>query len=255
MPATINRNLSHAKKIFLILFTTVILSCSNNKQDIDLQKRIQTDSSSKVSTILFSDFQAIDSSGIVLYPLILERTTSDPSFSSSSIREKMNYWNVIFYNTNTNTQHLLVDNKKIVITSIDFDKNSSAPKKEHISDRVNIAKDYIFYNAITKDFNSNNILDTDDPTYLYISDRNGNNFRQLSPDNYDINSWQILTNSTKIILQARKDSNGDKRFDQNDELIPLIVDISKDKFATEIFSKSYLDSIKHQLSETWKAGK
>jgi hypothetical protein len=243
------------KKIPIVLFTTIILSCSNNKQDVDLQKGIPTDTSGKVSTILFSDFQAIDSSEVVLYPLILERTTSDPSFSSGSSSERTNYWNVIFYNSNTNTQHLLVDNKKVVITSINLEKNSSAQNKERISDRVNIGKDYIFYNAITTDFNNNKVLDADDPTYLYISDKSGNNFRQLSPENYDITSWQILANSTKIVLQARKDSNGDRRFDQNDEQIPLIVDISKDKFATEIFSKFYLDSIKHQLSKIWNAGK
>jgi len=58
--------------------------------------------------------------------------------------------------------------------------------------------------------------------------------------------------TSKIILQAQKDSNGDKKFDGNDEVIPLIVDVNTGKLATETFNQNYVDSLKQVLTNTWK---
>ena len=92
----------------------------------------------------------------------------------------------------------------------------------------------------------------DDPTYLYVSDKKGNNFKQLTPDNYNITSWDVVKGTSKIILQAQKDSNGDKKLDGNDEVIPLIVDVNTGKLATETFNQNYIDSLKQVLTNTWK---
>jgi hypothetical protein len=87
-----------------------------------------------------------------------------------------------------------------------------------------------------------------------MSDKQGNDFRQISPDNYNVISWEVVTGTT-IILQAQKDDNGDKKFDQNDRVIPLIVNVSIDKVAKETFSLTYVDSLKRMLSNTWKVDK
>jgi hypothetical protein len=58
--------------------------------------------------------------------------------------------------------------------------------------------------------------------------------------------------TSKIILQAQKDSNGDKKLDGNDEVIPLIVDVNTGKLATETFNQNYVDSLKQVLTNTWK---
>jgi hypothetical protein len=88
-----------------------------------------------------------------------------------------------------------------------------------------------------------------------MSDKQGNNFRQISPDNYNVISWEVVTGTSTIILQAQKDDNGDKKFDQNDRVIPLAVDLSIDKVAKETFSSTYVDSLKSMLSNTWKVDK
>jgi hypothetical protein len=112
----------------------------------------------------------------------------------------------------------------------------------------------IFFNVVSSDLNENKYLDNDDPTYLFMSDKQGNDFRQISPDNYNVISWEVVTGTT-IILQAQKDDNGDKKFDQNDRVIPLIVNVSIDKVAKETFSLTYVDSLKRMLSNTWKVDK
>ena len=197
----------------------------------------------------------IDSSHIVIYPLILEKTSYKAGFSSGSGGGKVSFWNLIFYNTENDTRHLLTDNKKIIIYSFNLNASSYSSSYDNGSEGVNIYTNNIFYDVISNDFNQNKILDPDDPTYLYVSDKQGNNFRQISPDNYNIISWDVVKGTSKIILQAQKDNNGDKKFDQNDEVIPLVVDMATGKLAKETFNKAYIDSLSSILTTTWKVNK
>lgn len=64
-----------------------------------------------------------------------------------------------------------------------------------------------------------------------------------------------MKGTSKIILQAQKDNNDDKKFDQNDEVIPLIVDVNTGKLAAETFNQAYIDSLKKVLTNTWKNDK
>ena len=45
-------------------------------------------------------------------------------------------------------------------------------------------------------------------------------------------------------MQAQKDNNNDKRFNQIDSTIPLLVDITTGKFAQETFNQNYLEALK-----------
>ncbi|HSZ85036.1 MAG TPA: hypothetical protein VK787_03350 [Puia sp.] len=215
-----------------------------------MQKAIKNDSSADVNTILFADPQVIDSSHIVIYPLILEKTTYGSGFSSGS-GERTNYWNLLFFNTETNQQHLLSSDKKIVIFSINTGESSSSSRDTWI-DRIDVYKDNIFYEVIAKDYNQNNYLDDNDPTYLFISDKQGNNFKQLSPEDYNIKSWTVVKGTTKIILQAQKDNNNDKKFDAADKVVPMMVDVTSGKIAQETFNQNYIDSLKSIMTKVWK---
>ncbi len=243
------------RHILLIIVIPSLFSCSNDNQDVNLQKRIQADTSAKATVILFAEPQVVDSSQIVIYPLILEKASYGSGFSSGSGGDRTSYWNLIFYNTDNSTQHLLIENKKIVIYSFNLSGSSSSSSSDNWTTGINIYKNNIFYNVVSSDFNQNKYLDNDDPTYLYVSDKLGNDFRQLSPDNYNVTSWEVVTGTSKIILQAQKDNNNDKKFDQNDQVIPLVVDVSTGKVATETFSQTYIDSLKSILSNTWKVDK
>lgn len=240
--------------LFGVAFST-LLSCSNNSQDINLQKRIQTDTSTNATAILFADPKLVDSSHLIIYPLILEQTSSGSGFSSGSYGNRTSYWNLLFYNTDSNSQHLLTNDKKIIINEFKIKGNSSSVITDDGTEEINIYRKNILYEVISKDFNQNKYLDNDDPTYLYISDRQGNNFRQLSPDNYNIVGWQVVTGTSKIILQANKDSNGDKKFNQDDAMVQLIVYTESGNVAKETFTQNYIDSLKSILSTTWKIDK
>ncbi|HTQ26478.1 MAG TPA: hypothetical protein VMI35_00045, partial [Puia sp.] len=158
----------------LIIAVCILLSCSNNNQAVNLQEGIKSDTSAKATAILFSYPEIIDSSHIVIYPLILERTSYGSGISSSYGGERTTYWNLIFYNTDDKTQKLLTKDKRIIITSMKSNDKSSTSSDYRWSEGIDIYENHIFYEVVSKDFNQNNYLDINDPTYLYVSDKKGN---------------------------------------------------------------------------------
>jgi hypothetical protein len=201
--------------------------------------------------IFFAQPKTIDSSHIIIYPLILERVSSSGSLSSG-YSERTNYWNLIFYNTETGFKNLLTNDKKILITSIEEGNSFSS---EFNTELFNIINNSIFYNVVTSDFNQNKQLDQEDLTYLFISDKQGKNFRQISPADYNIQSWEVIKGTNKVIMQAQRDDNNDKKFNENDRSTPFIVDLSSSGSAIQTFSNSYIDTLKSTLIHNWKTGK
>ena len=67
---------------FTIVF--VLISCSDNRRDVNLQQDIKKDTSisSKSNMILFADPIIVDSSGLIAYPLILNKFHYSGSYSS-----------------------------------------------------------------------------------------------------------------------------------------------------------------------------
>jgi len=240
------------KLLSIILTVLILTACNDTKHDVNLQQELKNDSTAKASQIIFAEPQIIDSSHIIIYPLLLEKT-SYRSYGSSGGGERTSYWNLIFYNTETAHQHLLTSDKKILIYSINLSGLSSSSSSSDIwTNGINIFKSSIIYTAVSKDYNSNNQLDQEDPNYLYVSGKDGNGFRQISPEDYNITSWDVVKGTSKIIMQGQKDENGDKKFDGNDKAIPLVVDLTLMRPALETFNSNYIDTLKQKLVTIWK---
>lgn len=246
------------KLLFIFLSVFILTACSDKRQDVNLQEKLRKDTTANSQQIIFAEPQTIDSSHIVIYPLVLEKESYGSSYGSSSSSSggalRTSYWNLIFYNTETQNQNLLTKDKKIIIYSINSGSSSSSSynSDNFWANGIEVYKDNIIYTAVSNDYNGNKLLDGDDPTYLFVSDKDGTNLRQISPDNYNINSWEVVKGTTKIIMQGQKDNNGDKEFNQNDALIPLVVDIKSLETATETFNQNFLDSLKFRLVKIWK---
>lgn len=245
-----------SKQFFPLLGLLGLFACGDKDDNINLQQRMaKSDSASaKATQVFFAQPQQIDSSGIIMYPLILEKESSEDVSFSKGYSRRISYWNVIFYNTSKNTRQLLVKDKKIVIHSVDIESESYNSSYSSLQkDGIETAGKNIFYSAITKDFNGNALLDDDDPTYLFVSDREGNGFRQLSPDDYHVFSWNVVRGTNKVILQAARDLNGDKKLTDDDAVEHLIVDLSSGGLAVPSFGPAYMDSLKAAFTTTWQA--
>ena len=167
-------------------------------------------------------------------------------FKSSSYSRQHTFWNISFYNSQTKETRLLSDSIKMLINSIS-PKNTVVIQSSHRDKRTD---GFIYYSITTTDFNQDGKLNSDDPKYLFISEPSGHGFIQISPVNFDLLHWQIINEKNKILIQARKDSNKDKEFDNNDETVSFIYDIDNQKIE-QVFSDDFNLETKKLLKAQW----
>ena len=86
----------------------------------------------------------------------------------------------------------------------------------------------------------------------FITDKEGKNLKQISPKSMNVVDWKLIPKTNKIIINARKDINGNKNFDENeDELINLEFDLNTQKSAKLIFDKKDQDSLINNFKKNW----
>ena len=134
----------------------------------------------------------------------------------------------------------------MLIRNYDFKNNSNS--------NVDIGQTsrHIFYSITSDDFNEDKKLTDEDPKYLFISDKEGNNFRQISPSNYDLQNWQFIKSVNKVLLTVRKDSDKNNKFDDKDEVTTFEVEIDKRIEPKEVFSTDFKNKLKILYDRDWK---
>jgi len=234
----------------LILLTFLVFgfwACSNKSENISSQQTNQQsdiesiDSEYDAINIQFNNPTIIDSSEWVLYPLTLEEfEKTEKGFKKSSSSKYGGkgglyaYWNIAFYNTETNQTQLLSDSLKMLIS------------------RIVPSGSIICYSITTTDFNQDGKLYYDDPSYLFTSDLSGAGFKQISPNDFDVVNWTKIKN--KILIQTRRDSNNDKKFNFDDEIVLFVYDIEKQK-TEPIFDQKFILKTKKLLESQWSKQK
>ena len=233
--------------IIFILFITACNTAETPKNEPT--QNVQQDSTAVVNdpksflNIQATSFTEIDTSGILLFPLSMGETTRDNDYTSYKSMPGNTHWNIAFYNTKTGEQHLLSDNKMLI-------KNYSLQYQGDATPKGNGKN--IFYAITTEDFNGDKKFTEADATYLFMSDKAGNNLKQISPSNYNVQNWQYIATSNKIIMTLRKDSDKNKIFDTKDEVTNFVYDMNKGEAATEIFSTELKNKLKVLYDKDWK---
>jgi hypothetical protein len=241
-------------KIFCFYSVVIIFfSCTqtNNPNAVAPNNTTSSDSVAIINdpkynlNIQTNNFLEIDTSGVLMFPL----SASESVRASGSITYKEmpvnNYWNIVFYNGNKNEYHLLTD-KKILIKIIDAKINKAD------ANYFNQLKQYIFYTAITTDYNNDRVFNDDDPKYLFVSDKQGNNFKQISPLNCDFIGWEYFPSIHKLFLKVKKDSDKNYKFDEQDEATTFKIDLDKDSTSSEIFLPDFKNKLKLLYDKDWK---
>ena len=242
--------MKHFIRILMFLFAPLFLiACRDQTKKLPEVTIADTAAKSKDGVNGFARPVLIDSSQFVIYPIVKEKADIDDSYGSgsNSSRRSTTYWNLIFYNTATKQYHLL-DTIKMIINSYDREDDISGDKT---AGAAGLADRFIFYEITTTDFNKDGELDTDDPKYLYITDRSGNNFRKITPDSLDIQNWHVVKSTGKVLIDAIKDTNHDKKFDDDDEVIPLVYDLAQGGTAEPIFSTAFKIATKKLFNSKW----
>jgi hypothetical protein len=239
------------QRMVLLIVMVALVSCKQEKEEPP--KQVNMDSVVVDTVAVFNNprnnmstqtdiFSEIDSSGILLFPLSMgEPSRQEGSFSYKKASNN-SYWNIIFLNSHTNEYHLLGDGK-ILINSFDFQPST------HDS-AVN--GKYIFYSIVKDDYNSDGELTGEDPSYLFISDKKGNNLRQISPANCHVQHWYFIKSVNKLLLIVKKDSDNNKKFDNADEVTTFEVEIDKGTAAKQVFSTPFKNKLKLLYERDWK---
>lgn len=237
------------KQIIIFLILATFISCTSNKQHP--QNTIVTDSAAVVNdpknnlNIQTNSFTEVDSSGILMFPLLMAETEWDRGSLLYKDMPANSYWNIIFLNTHTGEHHLLSDNKMLI-----QNYNASYSGKNDVA--IVPTKPYIFYTITTEDYNKDKIFSHEDPAYLFVSDKAGNNFRQISPSGYNLQNWQFIKASGKIILTVKKDSDKNTQFDDKDEVTAFEVDMEKGTPPREVFAADFKNKLKVLYDRDWK---
>lgn len=201
-----------------------------------------TESNLNVQT---NSFVEIDSSGILMFPLSMSESKRDGGSLSYKELPNNTYWNILFFNSKTGEQHLLTD-KKVLIFNFDYRYGNS--------DLIDVAEtpSAILYRIVLNDYNRDRVLSADDPDYLFSSDKQGNNFRQISPENCNLISWQYIKSANKIIMIVTKDTDANREFGEKDEVSAFQFNLGTDSLASEVFSPELKNSLKVMFGKDWK---
>lgn len=235
------------KKIVLCSVLLIgLLSCSKSPGSVESSSAPQEDQAFIENlNIQTNSFTEIDSTGILMFPLQMgQNPRKDGGYSYKEMPDN-GYWNIVFLNSKTNEYHLLTENK-VLILNYDYKYNAE--------EGINPSKktDHIFYNIRSQDFNKDKVIDEKDPVYLFVTDKFGKNLRQISPANYDLNSWKYIRASNKVMMTATKDSNNNNEFDDKDEISTFEIVLDQSETPKEVFQADLKNKLKKLYNRYWK---
>ena len=139
----------------------------------------------------FSDPFQIDSSEYFLIPRLVDNDNQDAYGKGKGYLPWGNYSEIFFYNTSSKQTKKLFDGQLALIQPFTAQRYNYLSRNETDTPR-NILPEHIVYIARTDNFNKDNGLDTEDPQYLFISSKTGNNLRQVTPKGIECRFLDIV---------------------------------------------------------------
>ncbi len=160
---------------------------------------------------------AVDSSDIIIFQINFNNNKKSRKFKSS-YNKKSGYYNystqnLLFFNCLNDSSYLLMPDSAIHIAR--YHVNNYETYGQY-------AAKYIFYEIRKPGRTAYN----NNPEYLYVSDIDGSNFRQLSPDSSHLNYWAVPGKNNVLIMNYLTDSNHDGKFSFQDKEKLIKIDLT-----------------------------
>ena len=185
----------------------------------------------------FSDPFQIDSSEYFLIPRLVDNDNQDVYGKGKGYLPWGNYSEIFFYNTSTKQTKKLFDGQLALIQPFTAQRYNYLSRNDPDTPR-NILPGHIVYIARTDNFNKDNGLDTEDPQYLFISSKTGNNLRQVTPKGLNVVSWTLSKDKKMILVKVQNDKNGNKKFGNGDDELYFHVELDPDISKIECYQVS-----------------
>lgn len=181
----------------------------------------------KKEEINFSDPFQIDSSEYYLIPELVDNDNKDVYGKGVGYLSWGDYIDVYFYNSATKQTKKLFDRQLALIQSFSK-RNYYYDKGRETEIPANILPKHIVYLARTENFNGDNALDNQDPVYLYVSTKTGDNLKQITPKGFYVLSWTISKDKKMILVKGKNDKNNNKKFGNGDDELYYRIDLDDD---------------------------
>ncbi|WP_431292160.1 hypothetical protein [Pedobacter sp. P26] len=224
------------KVITTTLLGLIILAsaCTEDSKTIstDVTTNTQIKSQPKVQ---YGSPIIIHKTDILLYPLKLNDNDDNESYKREV---STNHWNLIFYNIISGKSELLT-NAKMIINSFSIGHSENPNNRQ-----TTLSDQFIYYDITDSDNDGDKKLTPKDPKKLYLSNLQGKSFTRISPNNYDLSSWKIDDKHDLILMDLIKDSNGDKEFNDKDEVEYFVYNL-KTGVLKAVFDQKIKDEIKN----------
>ena len=173
----------------------------------------------------FSDPFQIDSSDYFLIPKLIDNDNQQAYGKGKGYLPWGNYSDVYFYDSKKNQTKKVFDGQLALITPFFSSRYYYGSEKEK-DIPANILLNHIVYLARTENFNGDNALDTEDPLYLYISSKTGDNLKQITPKGFNVVSWTLSKDKKMILVKGQNDKNGNKKFGNGDDEVYYRIDLN-----------------------------
>ena len=160
----------------------------------------------------FVDPIIADSSSTLMIPT---RYNADLLSSSKIALWNDYYANIIFYDFNTDSAKRIFK-EDTFIKGFDNHYNSYY-HFEGINKKENFSSKWIFYFVKPIDFDSNGRIDNNDPSILFVSDKNGNSLKSITPNNENAVSIEIFDKQGFALIKMQRDLDKDNDFESNDK--------------------------------------
>ncbi len=158
----------------------------------------------------FADPILTDSLSTIMIPVKIDMTI----LNSSKLGYGEYYANIVFYDFKKDSSKRLFNNDTF-IKGFDDDNNYYNHNKKDKLD--NISSKWIFYFVKSYDYSKNGKIDNDDPYILYVSDKNGNGLKSITPTNENAVSINIYDKQGFALIKMQRDLDKDNDFESNDK--------------------------------------
>ncbi len=168
----------------------------------------------------------IDSSEFYVFGKFIDKTNK-AKYGASQGQYSGGYTNLYVYNSISRSVKNIFANQTILVLQISNESKIYSPYNNQGMRYSAFLKDYIVILALDKDLNADGILDEDDPISLFICKKNGDNLMKVTAEDMNVLSWTYTKDNNVLLVRVQKDSNNDKKFNNEDETLYQI-DLTKD---------------------------
>ena len=240
------------KQLIGILLIIGFMSCEESKPRLESieDEDLTTEQIDSILAEFKFDYESpiiIDSSNQIMIPIsteLLERRTkySKDGYHSDDYPR---YWNVLFYNRKTGETRLLTEDK-IRISRIHINQD------DEYEEGSKIMRKKVLYEIGDIDFNNDGKLNDKDPEYLFASENNGTNLKRISPEDEELQYFEVVPKSNQILIRTLRDINQDSIFNRQDESIWYKAELTNQEWElNEIIDSTGREKIENLYFDQW----